>query len=65
MASGSQLALPIMILNMGGEMVNILHQRLNAQRVEKEKGSSVLQDVIRTMYSPKVIFFTRIMDLVR
>lgn len=54
MASGLQLALPMIILNMGGEMVNILHQRLDAQKVEKEKGSLVLQDVIRTMYSPKV-----------
>lgn len=39
---------------MGGEMVNILHQRLDAQKVDNEKGNLVLQDVIRTMYSAKV-----------
>lgn len=55
MASGSKLVLPMVVLNMGGEMVNILHQRLNAQLVEGEKGNAVLRDVVRTMYAPKVI----------
>eukprot|EP00638_Chattonella_subsalsa_P006436 CAMPEP_0117754794 /NCGR_PEP_ID=MMETSP0947-20121206/13047_1 /TAXON_ID=44440 /ORGANISM="Chattonella subsalsa, Strain CCMP2191" /LENGTH=388 /DNA_ID=CAMNT_0005573963 /DNA_START=114 /DNA_END=1280 /DNA_ORIENTATION=- len=36
---------------MGGEMVYILQQRLNAQKVPVEKASKVLQDVVRTMYS--------------
>lgn len=54
MASGSKLVLPMVVLNMGGEMVNILHQRLNAQNVEVDKRSAVLRDVICTMYAPKV-----------
>lgn len=54
MASGAKLVLPMVVLNMGGEMVNILHQRLNAQNVEPEKKSAVLRDVICTMYAPKV-----------
>lgn len=54
MASGSKLVLPMVVLNMGGEMVNILHQRLDAQNVDQEKGRMVLQDVIRTMFSAKV-----------
>lgn len=44
----------MVVLNMGGEMVNILHQRLNAQQVEADKRSAVLRDVISTMYAPKV-----------
>ena len=54
MASGSKLVLPMVVLNMGGEMVNILHQRLNAQKVETDKKGAVLRDVICTMYAPKV-----------
>lgn len=54
MASGTKLVLPMVVLNMGGEMVNILHQRLNAQEVGNDKQDAVLHDVIRTMYAPKV-----------
>ncbi|KAJ1628558.1 hypothetical protein T492DRAFT_874877 [Pavlovales sp. CCMP2436] len=32
------LAMPILIVNMGGEMIYILEQRLEAQSVPKEKG---------------------------
>lgn len=32
------LAMPVLIVNMGGEMVYILEQRLEAQNVPKEKG---------------------------
>ncbi|CAM9748051.1 unnamed protein product, partial [Heterosigma akashiwo] len=44
--------MPLLVINMGGEMVYILQQRLNAQNVPDEKASKVLQDVVRTMYSP-------------
>lgn len=44
----------MVVLNMGGEMVNILHQRLDAQKVEVDKRRAVLRDVICTMYAPKV-----------
>ncbi len=54
MTSGSKLILPMVVLNMGGEMVNILHQRLNAQSVEEDKRKAVLHDVICTMFAPKV-----------
>lgn len=49
---GSQLAMPIIVLNMGGEMIYILHQRLEAQQVPPEKSRKVLEDVVRTMYTP-------------
>lgn len=52
MVVGSELAMPIIVLNMGGEMVYILNQRLQAQNVPDEKARKVLEDVVRTMYTP-------------
>lgn len=49
---GSLLAMPILVINMGGEMIYILHQRLQAQNIPEEKARKVLEDVIRTMYTP-------------
>jgi hypothetical protein len=46
----SNYAMPIIILNLGGEMVYILHQRLNAQKVAKDKERKVLREVIATMH---------------
>ena len=54
MRSISKLVLPMVVLNMGGEMMNIFQQRLRAQNIEEEKATAVLQDLIRTMYAPKV-----------
>lgn len=48
------LVLPMVVLNMGGEMVNILRQRLSAQLVEEDKGIAVLRDVLNAMYAPEV-----------
>jgi hypothetical protein len=50
--AGSLYTMPIIVLNMGGEMTYILHQRLQAQAVQDEKARKVLQDVVRAMYSP-------------
>ncbi len=52
---GSLFAMPIIVINMGGEMIYILHQRLQAQNVPDEKARKVLEDVIRTMYTPMFI----------
>lgn len=47
--------MPMLIINMGGEMIYILEQRLQAQSIPVEKSRKVLTDVIKTMYSPKFI----------
>eukprot|EP00640_Fibrocapsa_japonica_P001330 CAMPEP_0113936056 /NCGR_PEP_ID=MMETSP1339-20121228/3047_1 /TAXON_ID=94617 /ORGANISM="Fibrocapsa japonica" /LENGTH=397 /DNA_ID=CAMNT_0000938393 /DNA_START=126 /DNA_END=1319 /DNA_ORIENTATION=- /assembly_acc=CAM_ASM_000762 len=47
--------MPMLVMNMGGEMVYILQQRLQAQQVPPEKKTKVLQDVVRTMYSTSFI----------
>lgn len=35
--TGSLLAMPLLIMNMGGEMIYILEQRLRAQEIAKDK----------------------------
>jgi hypothetical protein len=48
-------AMPLILLNMGGEMVYILQQRLHAQSVEDGKARKVLLDVARAMFSPQFV----------
>eukprot|EP00741_Cyanophora_paradoxa_P023699 tig00021612_g22893.t1 len=47
--------MPLLIINLGGEMMYILEQRLRAQAIPPEKSRKVLEDVIRTMYNKKFI----------
>ena len=47
--------MPMLIINMGGEMMYILEQRLRAQAIPPDKSSKVLVDVVRTMYNKKFI----------
>jgi hypothetical protein len=51
----SLYTMPIIVLNMGGEMTYILNQRLQAQSVQDEKAKKVLLDVARAMFSPVFI----------
>eukprot|EP00428_Durinskia_dybowskii_P073479 CAMPEP_0170411334 /NCGR_PEP_ID=MMETSP0117_2-20130122/30370_1 /TAXON_ID=400756 /ORGANISM="Durinskia baltica, Strain CSIRO CS-38" /LENGTH=254 /DNA_ID=CAMNT_0010668931 /DNA_START=35 /DNA_END=796 /DNA_ORIENTATION=+ len=55
MPSGQLMTMPLLIVNMGGEMVYILEQRLQAQKIPEAKGQKVLSDVVRTMYYPRFI----------
>jgi hypothetical protein len=48
----SLLGMPWAMLNLGCEMVYILHQRLNAQGIPADKGIKVLQDIIATLLEP-------------
>lgn len=55
MPSGQLMTMPVLIVNMGGEMVYILEQRLQAQKIPELKGQKVLSDVVRTMYYPRFV----------
>lgn len=55
MPSGQLMTMPVLIVNMGGEMVYILEQRLQAQKIPDAKGQKVLNDVVRTMYYPRFV----------
>ena len=46
---------PFLILNLGGEMVYILDQRLRSQDIANERAQKVLQDIINSMLSARFI----------
>ena len=46
----SQLAMPLLVVNLGCEMLYILDQRLKAQNIPGDKSCKVLHDVVRTMF---------------
>lgn len=48
-------AMPFLMINMGMEMLFILHVRLRAQNVESSKGSRVLTDVVKNLCNPSFI----------
>ena len=52
---GSKYAMPMVVLNLGGEMIYILNQRLQAQNIADEKSRKVLQDVVKAMFSSAFI----------
>ena len=47
----SLAGMPILILNLGGEMIYILDQRLRAQNIPPDKSVKVLQDVVAAMFT--------------
>jgi len=47
--------MPLVLINMGGEMIYILDQRLHAQMVAEDKSHKVIDDVVRTMFNPKFV----------
>lgn len=53
--SGHNSALPFLIINMGGEMIYILNQRLLAQKIPIDKADKVRSDVIRHLFSEDFI----------
>jgi Organic solute transport protein 1 len=46
----SLLATPLLIANLGCEMLFILEQRLKAQSIPGDKSQKVLHDVVKTMF---------------
>lgn len=55
MTEAELAAMPLLIINMGGEMLYILEQRLKAQNIPDDKGQRVHQDVMSTMFSEQFI----------
>lgn len=51
----SLIALPLVIVNLGAEMVYILDQRLKAQCIAEDKSHMVLNDVVKTWFDDKFI----------
>ncbi|CAG9334532.1 unnamed protein product [Blepharisma stoltei] len=53
--AGTNLALPFLMINLGGEMMYILNQRLNAQQIPNDKADKVRVDVIKHLFSDAFI----------
>ncbi len=53
--SGAFLVMPLLLVSMGGEMIYILQQRLDAQKISAIKGTKVLHDVLKSMFFPRFI----------
>ncbi|XP_046574652.1 protein OSCP1-like [Haliotis rubra] len=45
--------LPLLFINLGGEMMYILDQRLRAQNIPSEKAKKVLNDIVQTMFNKR------------
>ena len=53
--AGKDLALPFLIINLGGEMLYILNQRLEAQKVPSEKALKVRCDVVKHLFAENFV----------
>lgn len=47
--------MPLIVVNMGAEMLYILEQRLKAQNIPADKSCKVLNDVVRTMFDKSYV----------
>lgn len=54
-ASMSMLTMPLLITNLGCEMIYILQQRLLAQNIPQEKAVKVLHDVVKAMFETSFV----------
>ncbi|GBM88466.1 Protein OSCP1 [Araneus ventricosus] len=48
-------ALPIIFINLSGEMIYVIQQRLEAQNISEDKSRKVIQDIISTMLNDQFI----------
>lgn len=53
MATSYHMAMPIMIFNLGVEMVYVLCSRLKAQSVDDDKSATVIHDVVNSLFDEK------------
>ena len=51
----SHRTLPILFINLGGEMIYIIDARLKAQAVEQERSNKVMNDIVSTMFNRRFI----------
>ncbi|XP_077454697.1 protein OSCP1 isoform X1 [Stigmatopora argus] len=51
----SSTTLPLLFINLGGEMLYILDQRLRAQNIPVDKAKKVMNDIITTMFNKKFL----------
>ncbi|EEC05981.1 oxidored-nitro domain-containing protein isoform, putative [Ixodes scapularis] len=47
--------LPLLYINLGGEMMYILNQRLKAQKIALDKAHKVITDIVSTMFNVRFV----------
>jgi len=55
MSSAYYTVLPFIIINLGGEMIYILEQRLREQDLDPPKRTKVLEEILQNMFANKVV----------
>lgn len=55
MSSAYLMSMPILIYNLGVEMVYVLCSRLKAQQIPQDKSSKVIHDVVASLFDKKFI----------
>lgn len=55
MSYGRLLAMPFLVLNMSGEMLYILNQRLESQKISVSKTEKVMFDIAKNIFNPKFL----------
>ncbi len=55
MSSAQQMTMPILLINLGVEMVYVLCSRLKAQQISEDKSVKVIHDVVLALFEPKFI----------
>jgi Organic solute transport protein 1 len=55
MSTGRQLQNAFTLVNLGCEMIYVLHHRLEGLDVEKAKVTKTLQDIAKTLFSTKIL----------
>ena len=55
MSSTYLMTMPIIIYNLGVEMVYVLCSRLKAQQIPQDKSSKVIHDVVASLFDKKFI----------
>ena len=58
MSSASNMSMPLLITNLGVEMIYVLCSRLKAQNIPTDKSSKVINDVVISLFDKK--FMTEI-----
>lgn len=51
----SEKTLALIFINLGGEMLYVLDQRLYAQKINTEKGNKIMQDIVSNMFSERFL----------
>jgi len=48
-------ALPLLFYNLGGEMLYVIEQRLQAQNIPRDRSEKVISDIVCTMFKPQFL----------